>query len=104
MSRAKSEKKQKQKDRAPVKVPRGPLGRMIFFGGQVGAALGAVRSIRDARAKGDKLALAHGVLSSAVLAVTAAIAVRSIRQAKAEDEAAEAQSAEPLLLTAGGGK
>jgi hypothetical protein len=102
VSREKNEKK--QKDRAPVKVPRGPLGRMIFFGGQAGAVLGAVRSIKDARAKGDRLALAHGLLSSAVLAVTAAIAVRSIRQAKAEQAAADAEAAEPLLLTAGGGK
>jgi hypothetical protein len=101
VSRTKDEKK--QKDRTPVKVPRGPVGRMIFFGGQAGAALAAARVIRDARAKGDKLALAHGVLSSAVLAVTAVIAVRSIRQAKAEDAAA-AQADEPLLLTAGGGK
>jgi hypothetical protein len=101
VSREKQDKK--QKDRAPVKVPRGPLGRMIFFGGQAGAALGAVRSIKDARARGDRLALAHGLLSSAVLAVTAVIAVRSIRQAKAE-AAAEEQAAEPLMLTAGGGK
>ena len=91
----------KQKDRSPVKVPRGPVGRMIFFGGQAGAALAAARVIREARTKGDRLALAHGVLTSAVLAVTAAIAVRSIREARSAGPA-EAPAAEPLLLTAGG--
>jgi len=87
-----------KKDRSPVKVPKNKIGRAVFFGGQAAAGLSAARTIKDARAKGDSLALLHGLLTAAVLAVTALIAVRTVRQTR---EAEDAASAEPLMLTAG---
>ncbi|HEX4788511.1 MAG TPA: hypothetical protein VH372_08620 [Actinospica sp.] len=91
-----------KKDRPLVKVPKGRIGRMVFAGGQVAAALAAMRAVKDARAKGDRLALVHAVLTGAVVAVTAAVAVRTVRQSAAE--AAAAESAEPKMLTAGPAK
>ena len=80
-----------------VKVPRGKVGRAVFAGSQVAGAVSAVRAIRDAREKGDRLALLHGALSAAVLAVTVLIAVRTIRAADAEKTIAP-EPAEPMLL------
>jgi hypothetical protein len=89
----------KEKQAKPiVKVPKGPVGRTVFAGSQVAGALAIARAVRDARARGDKLALLHGALSAAVLFVTALIAVRTVRA----DEARKAEAqAEPLMLTAG---
>jgi hypothetical protein len=82
-----------------VKVPKGRVGRAVFAGTQVAGAVAITRAVRDARAKGDKLALVHGALSAAVLAVTALIAVRTVRAAGAE--IVDAEVVEPLMLTAG---
>jgi hypothetical protein len=78
-----------------VKVPRGRIGRAVFVGSQVAGALGTARSIRDARTKGDRLALLHGALSAATLIVTALIAVRTVRAA---EKTTATESAEPPLL------
>jgi hypothetical protein len=88
----------KPKDNTIVKVPKSKVGRAVFAGSQVAGAFAVARSVRDARAKGDKLALLHGALSAAVLAVTALIAVRT---ARAADEIIDAEVVEPLMLTAG---
>jgi len=88
----------KPKDRPIVKVPKSKVGRAVFAGSQVAGAFAVVKAVRDARAKGDKLALLHGALSAAVLAVTALIAVRTVR---ASDEIIEAELVEPLMLTSG---
>lgn len=80
-----------------VKVPRGRVGRAVFVGSQVAGAVAVARAIRDARAKGDKLALLHSALSAATLVVTALIAVRTVRAADA-DKPTATDAAEPLLL------
>ena len=93
-----------KKDRPLVKVPKGKIGRMVFAGGQVAAALAAMRAIKDARTKGDRLAMVHGVLTGALVAVTAVVALRTVRdQSAAAAEAAEAEgdAAEPKALTSG---
>jgi hypothetical protein len=91
-----------KKDRPPVKVPKGKLGRMVFAGGQVVAALAAVRAVKDARAKGDKLAMLHGVLTGAVVAVTAAVALRTVReQHTADPDTIDGELVEPKALTSG---
>lgn len=89
--------KKPTKQRPAIKVPRGRIGRAVFLGGQVAAAVSAARSIREARAKGDRLALAHGLLSVGVLVVTALLAARVVR----EEKAIEGEIAQPLMLTAG---
>ena len=43
-----------RKDQSLVKLPRGKVGRMVFAGGQVAAALAAWRAVKDAKAKGDR--------------------------------------------------
>ena len=88
----------KPKDNSIVKVPRSKIGRAVFVGSQVAGGFAVARSVRDARAKGDKLGLLHGVLSAAVLAVTALIAVRTMRAA---GEITDAEVVEPLMLTSG---
>jgi hypothetical protein len=88
-----------KKERPPVKVPKGKIGRMVFAGGQVAAALAAVRAVRDARTKGDRLAMLHGVLTGALVAVTAVVALRTVRQQSAESATADGESAEPKALT-----
>jgi hypothetical protein len=91
-----SKKKQEKQDKPIVKVPRGKIGRAVFAGSQVAGAISAVRAIRAAREKSDKLALLHGALSAATLIVTVLIAVRTMR-ADAEKNT-DPESAEPLLL------
>jgi len=90
-----------KKDRPLVKVPKGKIGRMVFAGGQVAAALAAVRAVKDARERGDRLAMLHGVLTGAVVAVTAAVALRTVREHS--DEVVEGEIVEPKMLTAGPG-
>lgn len=90
-----------KKERPPVKVPKGRIGRMVFVGGQVAAALAAVRAIKDARSRGDKLALLHGVLTGAVVAVTAAVALRTVREQSAESDVVDGELVEPKALTSG---
>jgi hypothetical protein len=92
------DRRSKAKAKPIVKVPRSKVGRAVFTGTQVAGAVAVARSVREARAKGDRLALLHGVLSAAVLAVTALIAVRTVRSA---DETADPGPVEPLMLTAG---
>lgn len=82
-------KKSKQ-DKPLVKVPRGRIRRAAFAGSQVAGAIAAVRAIRDARAKNDKLALVYGTLNAAILVVTVLIAVRTVRA----DDAEKAESDE----------
>ena len=91
-------KSKKSKAKPIVKVPKSRVGRAVFTGTQVAGAVAVARAVRDARAKGDKLALLHGVLSAAVLAVTALIAVRTVRST---DEITDAEPVEPLMLTTG---
>jgi uncharacterized protein (DUF433 family) len=88
----------KAKDKPIVKVPRSAVGRAVFAGTQVAGAVAVARSLRDARAKDDKLAQLYGGLNAAVLVVTALIAVRTMRAA---DEIVDAELVEPLMLTAG---
>jgi hypothetical protein len=93
-----------KKDRPLVKVPKGKIGRMVFAGGQVAAALAAVRAVKDARTKGDRLAMLHGILTGALVAVTAVVALRTIREqsaARADSDAADDALAEPKALTSG---
>jgi hypothetical protein len=89
-----------KKDRPLVKVPKGKIGRIAFAGGQVAAALAAARAVKDARARGDKLALVHAVLTGAVVAVTAAVALRTVREQSAA-EVVDGELVEPKMLTAG---
>jgi hypothetical protein len=81
-----------RKDQTLVKVPRGRIGRMVFAGGQIAAALAAWRAVKDAKAKGDRLALLHGALTGAVVLVTLAVALRTVRE---EDETVEGEIVEP---------
>jgi len=60
-----------------VKIPKNKVGRAVFFGSQAAGAVTAARAIKNARAKGDKLELVHGVLTVAVLAATALLALRN---------------------------
>lgn len=90
--RSRQEKQDKQ-DKPIVKVPKSKVGRAVFAGTQVAGALSAARSLRAARQKGDKLALAHALLNAAMLVVTVLVAARTVREAK--------QAAEPLMLPAG---
>jgi hypothetical protein len=90
-----------KKDRPLVKVPKGKIGRMVFAGGQTAAALAAVRAVKDARAKGDKLAMVHGVLTTAVVAVTAAVALRAVRTPAPDGDVVEGEIVEPKMLPAG---
>ena len=92
-----------KKDRPLVKVPKGKIGRMVFVGGQVAAGLAAARAVKDAKAKGDRLALLHAVLTGAAVAVTAAVALRTIREQSAEPEVVDGELVEPKMLTAGSG-
>jgi hypothetical protein len=89
--------KKSKKDKPPVKVPKGKIGRAVFLGGQVAGGVSAVRAIKSARAKGDKLALTHGILSIAVLVVTGVLAARASREGKAD----EGEIAGPRANTAG---
>jgi hypothetical protein len=91
-----------KKDRPLVKVPKGKIGRMAFAGGQVAAALAAVRAVKDAREKGDKLGMLHAVLTGAVVAVTAAVALRSVREAA--NDVIDGELVEPKALPAGSAK
>jgi hypothetical protein len=93
-----------KKDRPLVKVPKGKIGRMVFAGGQLAAGLAAVRAVKDARAKGDRLGMAHAVLTGAVVAVTAAVALRTVRDAAAADEVVDGELVEPKMLTTGPAK
>ena len=93
-----------KKDRPLVKVPKGKIGRMVFAGGQVAAALAAVRAVKDAKTKGDRLAMVHGVLTGAVVAVTAAVALRSVRESAAEAEVIDGEIVEPKMLPSGSAK
>lgn len=90
-----------KKDRPLVKVPKGKIGRMVFAGGQAAAALAAVRAVKDARSRGDRLAMLHGALTVAVVAVTAAVALRTVRESSAE--VVDGEVVEPKMLTAGPG-
>ena len=90
-----------KKERPPVKVPKGKIGRMVFAGGQAAAALAAVRAIKDARAKGDRLAMLHGALTGAVVAVTAAVALRSVRNAADSADVVDGELIEPKALEPG---
>jgi hypothetical protein len=91
-----------KKDRPLVKVPKGRIGRMAFAGGQVAAALAAVRAVKDAKAKGDKLGMVHAVLTGAAVAATAAVALRTVRESAAE--VLEGELVEPKALPAGSAK
>jgi hypothetical protein len=86
-----------------VKVPRGKIGRMVFAGGQVAAAFAAWRAVKDAKSRGDRLAEVHSVLTGAVVLLTLAVALRTVRE-PAEVGAAEAIEGElvrPRALPAG---
>jgi len=94
-------KSRKTKEPKPlVKIPQNKIGRAVFFGGQAAGALTAARAIKNARAKGDRLELVHGVLTAAVLAATALLALRSVRP-KHDVEIAHGEIVEPLMLTSG---
>jgi arginine/ornithine N-succinyltransferase beta subunit len=94
-----------KKDRPAVKVPKGNIGRLVFAGGQVAAALAAVRAVKDARRRGDRLALVHGALTAALVAVTAVVAVRTVREQSAEAAGtAGDEAAAPKALTSGPAK
>jgi hypothetical protein len=87
-----------KKDKPVVKVPTSTVGRAMFAGTQALAALSVARSLRAARAKGDRLAFVHGALNAATLVVTLLLAKRTMREAK---QAAESGAAEPLMLPSG---
>ena len=90
-----------KKERPLVKVPKGKIGRMVFAGGQVAAALAAVRAVKDAKAKGDKLGMLHAVLTGAAVAATAAVALRTVRESA---DVVEGELVEPKALPAGSAK
>ncbi len=81
-----------KKDQSLVKLPRGKVGRMVFAGGQVAAALAAWRAVKDAKAKGDRLAVLHGALTGAAVLLTLAVALRTVRE---EEETVEGEIVEP---------
>ena len=83
-----------------VKIPQTKVGRAVFFGGQAAGALTAARAIKNAREKGDKLELVHGVLTAAVLAATALLALRASRPSH-EAEVVQGELVEPRMLTSG---
>ena len=93
MSKAKS-----KKEKPIVKVPTSSVGRAIFAGTQAFAALSVARSLRAARAKGDRLAFVHAALNAATLVVSLLLAKRTIRDAK---QAAATEAADPLMLPSG---
>jgi hypothetical protein len=92
-----------------VKVPKSSIGRAVFWGGQVVAGVSAARSVKDARAKGDRLALLHGVLTGAVLIVTALVAARTVREteqdadvdAEVDGGSSKTKPAAPPMLATG---
>jgi hypothetical protein len=89
----------KNKEPKPlIKIPKNKVGRAVFFGTQAAGALSAARAIKNARAKGDRLELAHGVLTAAVLVATALLALRSTRPVR---DVAHGEIVEPLMLTSG---
>ena len=103
MSRQSRQAKRAKQDKPVVKVPRGKIGRFVFAGTQVASAVTAIRAIKDARTKGDKLALLLGALNAAALAVTVLIAVRTVRATGADEDAdqtAATDAAEPMTLAA----
>jgi hypothetical protein len=78
-----------------VKIPKNKVGRAVFFGSQAAGAVTATRAIKNARAKGDKLELVHGVLTAALLAATALLALRNTRHGhSAADGDGDGQPAE----------
>ena len=89
------------KEKPIVKVPKSKVGRAVFTGAQAVGVASAIRSLRAARAKGDKLAFLHAVLNAALAVVTVLVAVRTVRETK---RAAELGAAEPLMLPSGTGK
>ncbi|MBS2961800.1 hypothetical protein KGA66_01980 [Actinocrinis puniceicyclus] len=95
-----ADKGKETKEKPIVKVPKSKIGRAFFFGSQVAGALSAVRSLRAARQKSDRLALVHAVLNAAMLVVTLLVAARTVREAK---QVAAAPAAEPLMLPAASG-
>ncbi len=95
MSKQSTREKRAKRAKSIVKVPKGRVGRALFAGSQIAAALSIARTLRDARTKGDRLALLHSTLSAATLLVTALIAVRTIRADSEKTTATD--SAEPPL-------
>ncbi|HEV2640441.1 MAG TPA: hypothetical protein VGX23_35235 [Actinocrinis sp.] len=83
-----------------VKIPKTRVGRAVFFGSQAAGALTAARAIKTARDRGDRLELVHGVLTAAVIAATALLALRNTRTAH---EIVQGEIVEPLMLTSGSG-
>ena len=88
-----------KKDQSLVRLPKGKVGRMVFAGGQVAAALAAWRAVKDAKSKGDRLAELHGALTGAVVLVTLAVALRTVRE---EEQAIEGEIVEPNTSAAAG--
>jgi hypothetical protein len=95
---SKDKKAAAKKDKPIVKVPTSSVGRAVFLGSQALSAFSAARALRNARSKGDKLALVHAGLNAALLVVTLLLASRTMREAK---QAAETEAAEPLMLPSG---
>lgn len=87
-----------RKNQTLVKVPRNRVGRMVFAGGQAAAAAAAWRAVKDARAKGDRLAAVHGALTGAVVLLTMALALRTVRE---QDETVEGEIVEPSTSATG---
>jgi hypothetical protein len=88
-----------RRDQSLVKIPKGRIGRTVFAGGQVAAALAAWRAFKDAKDKGDRLAQLHGVLTGAVVLVTLAVALRTVRE---QDETVEGEIVEASTPAAAG--
>jgi len=84
-----------RKDQSLVRVPKGKIGRAVFAGGQVAAALAAWRAFKDAKNKGDRLAQLHGALTGAVVLVTLAVALRNVREQDETVEGEIVESSEP---------
>lgn len=76
------------------KKPKGPIGTVVSLGFQVGAAVTAARTLKDARRGGDKLEIFDAVTHAAVIASGIALLVRGLRQGKAKAEAHESESGE----------
>ncbi|MBR7834578.1 hypothetical protein KDL01_14990 [Actinospica durhamensis] len=81
-----------KKDQSLVRLPRGKVGRMVFAGGQVAAAAAAWRAVKDAKAKGDRLAVLHGALTGAVVLLTLAVALRTVHE---EEQTVEGEIVDP---------
>ncbi len=62
------------------------LRNVAKFGGQALAAGGTVKTLREARAEGDKLKLLDAIVHALAIATAVALIIRELREERAEHE------------------